>query len=519
MLNKFISENKNVKPRFLPMKKKFLLLISLLTSASLFGQTFWHRYTHVSYSYNSSVLTPDGGLMVACNAVDTNYITAQLMKLDVAGNIVWYKQLDEMPWNNHARFDHLIRTSDSCYLAIGSMYSGTTYGGLGMHKFDIDGTTKWTKIIYPSSCSGVTGSYESHCAVEAKDKGFVLSGSCGAGGAQGMFIFKTDSMGNPEWFKTFYDGGSPEWIFRNLCLDSDSGFVFFNQYTNLNKDALLIHTDKSGNLLMSATLDSTNGPSLNAIFNIDGDVYLCFNNGFVKSKLDTTPFWLSTYQFPYGGYKFKSMEKCMNSDLILSWDVLGGVFGTLRTDSNSIPRWAHANNPGKIAGEFYERTDGNLILRATQAFSQTTTNEVIVFDSTGSMDCFGGPIAVLRDSVLERFQYSPVNEIACNLAVFVPTTNWHDVGSMVDLCIGASTADGVAPHIEVFPNPTTGKIRLDGLHAPYSLEVTGIDGKQIVAMETKDQFVTLDLTGYSKGIYIVRLTNSASSIVTKIVLQ
>ena len=427
--------------------------------------------------------------------------------------------MDQMPWLNRGRFDDIIRTNDSCYLAIGNLYSGSTYAGLVMHKYDINGMSKWTKIIYPSSCNGITGSYESHCVIEAKDHGFAVSGSCGAPGGEGMFLFKTDSAGNPEWFRAYYDYNDLDFWFRNLCQDQDSGFVFFNQYANLNKDALIIHTDKSGNLLMSATLDSTNYPSLNALFNIDGDVYLCFVNGFVKSNLDTSGFWLPTYTTQFGNYKFKSMEKCMNSDLILSWDLLGGAFGTLRTDANGIPLWARANIPGQVAGEFYERPDRRLIYQGTHAYAQNTFTEVILFDSTGNMDCFNGPTPVLRDSILEKLSHTSVFETPCSLAVYVPPVNWHEVGIVSDNCLGASVADNSYLHFEAFPNPTTGIIQLKGLEAPCTIEVFGIDGRRIISLDTRERILNLDFSGYPKGLYAIRLLKDESATVLKIVLQ
>ena len=499
------------------MKKIFLLLVAGLLSCNLFSQTFWNQYTPSFYYYNASTLTPDGGLMIVTNSTDSSWIVPRLMRIDSAGNIVWSRQSDLMPDFNRGRFVDIIRTYDSCYVAIGQMLSGATHEGILMHKFDVNGITKWTKMIYPVSCNtGITGGYESHCIVEAKDHGFAVSGSCGAPGGEGMFLFKTDSAGDPQWFKVYYDFNDLEFWFRNLCQDSDSGFVFFNQYGSSNKDALLIHTDKSGNLLLSATLDSLNGSSLNALFNFDGQIYLCFDNGFIRSNLDTTNFWLQRFIFPFGGYQFKSMEKCMNSDFILSWNLQGGPFGTLRTDSAGLPLWAHIQFPNLIAGEFFERPNRQLVFQGTNLGG---TTEVIQFDSTGNMDCFDLPVSITRDSVPEGIHATSTNEAVCGIAVYVPPLTWHDTGTMTELCEGASLVDHLTSYIEVYPNPTTGKIRLSGLDSHYSLDVTGIDGRRIVAMETMDQSVDLDLSGYPKGIYVIRLTGNEVPMVIKIVLQ
>jgi hypothetical protein len=371
----------------------------------------------------------------------------------------------------------------------------------------------------PVSCNGnITGIYESHCIIEAKDSGLVISGSCGAPGGEGMILFKTDSLGNPQWFNAYYDNNDLNFWYRNLCRDNDSGFVFFDQYGALNKDALLIHTDKSGNTLMSATMDSLNGSSLNGIYNIDGKMYLCFNNGFIKTNLDTTSFWLPRYNFPVGGYKFNSMEKCMNSDFIFSWTMQGAAFGTLRTDSAGIPIWGHQQNKSLIADDFSERPDGKLIFLGTN-LSGTSYTEAILFDSFGNMDCSDTAVAVTRDSVPEGIHPTPATEVACAIAVYVPNLTWHDAGSVTDLCIGASTVEHEFSRIEIFPNPSSGKFRVTGLNGSCTIEVMSIDGQQISSVKTEKQTEDLDLSNYPKGIYAIRILGDRFPTMMKVVLQ
>jgi len=502
-----------------PMKRISLLLISLLFSCNLFSQQFWHQYSPTYFYFNASTPTPDGGLMIVTNATDSTWLVPRMMRIDSVGNIIWSIQADLFPDFNPGRFVDVIPTYDNCYVAVGQMMSGSTYAGLLLHKFDVNGTAKWTKLLYPVSCGGnITGGYESHCIIEAKDNGLVVSGSCGAQGGEGMFIFKTDSSGNPQWFKVYYDNNDLNFWYRNLCRDNDSGFVFFNQYGSMNKDGFLIHTDKSGNTLMSATLDSLNGSSLNALFNFDGQMYLCFDNGFIKTNLDTGNFWLPRYTFPFGGYQFKSMEKCMNSDFIISWSLQGGSFGTLRTDSTGIPVWAHNQNKMLIANDFFERPDGKLIFQGTNLMG-TNYTEVILFDSTGNMDCFDPPVSVTFDSVPEGLHLSPGYEVACGMAVYVPSLTWHDVGAMTDLCVGANATNHDAPRIEVFPNPTSGKFKLTGLSGTSAIEVVGIDGRHVTSIETNDQSVNIDLSNYPKSIYAIRIIKDGIPNMIKIVLE
>jgi len=501
------------------MKKFYLLLFAGILSVGVYAQSYWKQYSPALFTYNASIPTPDKGLIIVTNAVDSNWTVARLMRLDSSGDIVWSIQMNLLPFMNAGRFVDIIQTNDSNYLAVGQMNSGNMIMGLFIHKFDINGMAIWSKMILPDSCGGsIFGGYESHCVIESKDHGFAISGSTGAAVGNGMFLLKTDSAGNPQWFKTYYDYNNLKFWYRNLCQDNDSGYVLFNQYNSLNRDAFLIHADQNGNILLSATLNVNNNVTLNALYNIDGKVYLCFENGFIQSNLDTLDFWLPTYvinQLP--GYKFKSIENCRNSDLVLSMTA-NQAFGTLRTDSAGIPIWANAFSLGPIPNDMFEYPDGKLILQGTTPGGNFCA-DAILLNSTGNSDCFNGPAAVTMDSVLERLHFVPAMETACSLSVYIPLSDWHNTGTAVTLCQENYVHPVASMMMSVFPNPTTGQIQLSGLNMPCTIEVFSMDGKKLVSEEVNDKMVNVDLSGYPKGVYVIRMVNASALSVAKIILQ
>src|SRR6185295_15520045 len=145
------------------MKSLYLFLLAVLLCDGLYAQTFSKKYSPTYYTYNSSILTPDGGLLIATNATDSSWMVPRLMRIDSSGGIVWSTQMNLLPEMNRGRFVDIVATYDSCYLAVGQMMSGSTYAGIFMHKFDGNGVAKWSKLITPNSCNAsIFGTYESH---------------------------------------------------------------------------------------------------------------------------------------------------------------------------------------------------------------------------------------------------------------------------------------------------------------------------------------------------------------------
>lgn len=79
-------------------------------------------------------------------------------------------------------------------------------------------------------------------------------------------------------------------------------------------------------------------------------------------------------------------------------------------------------------------------------------------------------------------------------------------------------------NFEIYPNPGTGKFNLDftGLKGDYKLEIYNLAGSLIKSEIMKlngDDSRNLDISGYEKGMYMVRLTNGVSNLVKKLVVN
>jgi hypothetical protein len=117
-------------------------------------------------------------------------------------------------------------------------------------KTDENGDTLWTKTF-----GGINN--DRACTVQQTyDNGYAIFGttnSFGNGGDDFLF-WKTDSLGNTEWFKTY--GGITNEIANEGCQLPDSNYVIVGDTVGQNPKAWLIKTDKYGNFIWGRTIGS-----------------------------------------------------------------------------------------------------------------------------------------------------------------------------------------------------------------------------------------------------------------------
>lgn len=508
-------------------RRLHFFMIMLMLNVSSHAQTFWYKYSPTYFFYNSSVVTPDLGLIIAANATDTTaYMVARIMRIDSVGNMIWSKQMDLTPDTGREMFADIIATSDSCYLAAGTFYQGGgNTGGICIHKFDPDGNTKWVHVLSPDSCSNyITGGYSTFSVIEAADKGFVISGSLATFNASGIFMLKTDSTGNPEWFRAYNNSSDDlRYLYKNLCRDQDSGFVMFTQFYDLNQDAMLVHVDKSGNLIWSAALDSTNAMMLNAIYNFNGEVYLSFDKAFAKTNLDTADIHLTLHTpaaFP--SIDFRTISKCFNGDFAVVYVTSNGtthVTGNLRTDSLGNFKSAHVYDALQFPDQITELPDGRFLYGGTGTSNSTFYTDVILFDTAMSIPCYEDTISFLTDTLTERLHFAPVTETICYMASYDPAISWHDVGTVIDYCAYAKIPSIEKSGINIFPNPTKGDLHLSGNEMNAEISLYSISGSKLFARRSTAQIQDLDLTPYPKGVYVLQVSGQVTVTRVKIILQ
>ncbi|MBE0524671.1 MAG: PKD domain-containing protein [Methanosarcinales archaeon] len=155
------------------------------------------------------------------------------------------------------------QTGDSGYISAGSTGSyGSGDGDFWLIKIDTNGNMQWNQTF------GGTGGDWAESIQQTSDGGFIIAGTTTSYGA-GYFDFwliKTDSKGKEQWNQTF-EGSGDDWA-HSVIQTSDGGYVITGKtgplYDNVNydqndnlDDMWLVKTDSKGNMEWYNSFGST----------------------------------------------------------------------------------------------------------------------------------------------------------------------------------------------------------------------------------------------------------------------
>ncbi|MCH8902832.1 MAG: gliding motility-associated C-terminal domain-containing protein [Bacteroidetes bacterium] len=177
---------------------------------------------------------------------------AYVIRTDGAGNIMWTSTFGIGGSDTPYGFDI---TYDGGLILAGHRVAGANVRGY-LARLNSTGTLLWQKLY-----GGSTFRSSPYSVFELPDSGFIALGRTNEFGAgdYDMYVIRTDSVGSLLWSKTY--GTASEELGRTLNLTADSGFVFIG-YTyggSLGgRDAMMIKTDKLGNLSWSMTYGGVN---------------------------------------------------------------------------------------------------------------------------------------------------------------------------------------------------------------------------------------------------------------------
>lgn len=296
---------------------------------------------------NSVQQTTDGGYIItgynSSHPVYSLLDDVYLIKTDLQGNLLWHKKIgnddtDQGYW--------VQQTIEGGYVIIGFTWSyDSNSRDVYLLKTDSQGNLEWYNTF------GGSENDEGYCVQQTTDGGYVITGytkSYGAGYFD-IYLIKTDSQGNKEWIKTF--GGTDTDIGYSIQQTSDGGYIITgqtNSYENNKEKVYLIKTDSKGNQNWYRTFDglgSSIGKSIQQTFDggyiiagttwdsstIRASVYL------IKTNSEGIQSWYKTF----GGtddYKGNSVRQTSDGGYIITGSIQkynGGGFDVIiiKTDS------------------------------------------------------------------------------------------------------------------------------------------------------------------------------------------
>jgi hypothetical protein len=183
--------------------------------------------------------TPDHGFMIGGTIIN-NGADGMIFHVDSAGTILWVKKYD-IGYND--LIDCVTRTSDNNYV-----FGGTTANNITvkmyLHKIDENANEIWLK----SYQAGYGSDNRCRKVIETKDYGLGITGLHDSSIDDGVYLMKTDNLGNYLWSTRFGDANYNEAY--SLAQTFDNGYIltggtqiFTGQW---QFDAYIIKTDSTG---------------------------------------------------------------------------------------------------------------------------------------------------------------------------------------------------------------------------------------------------------------------------------
>ena len=94
----------------------------------------------------------------------------------------------------------------------------------------------------------------------------------------------------------------------------------------------------------------------------------------------------------------------------------------------------------------------------------------------------------------------------------------HSLSNLDDYEISTSINKIVTDGIKVYPNPTTGKVFIEGENINF-IEVLNVNGQTIYTQQVNANTANIDLSDRTKGIYFIKIRNNKTVLTYKIILE
>ena len=229
------------------------------------GNQQWYKTFGGSYDDSAASVqqTTDGGYIIAgytYSYSSTLYADVYLIKTDSSGIQQWFKTFG----GSYGDWAYSVQqTTDGGYIIVGGTSSygsnigSTSYADVYLIKTDSSGNQQWYKTF------GGSSNENGYMVQQTSDGGYILAGyteSYGSGGVD-VYLIKTDSSGNQQWYKTF--GGSYDDDANSVQQTTDGGYLMagFYSYSSGSYDAYLVKTASNGNLQWQETFGGSSNES------------------------------------------------------------------------------------------------------------------------------------------------------------------------------------------------------------------------------------------------------------------
>ncbi|MBW8049725.1 MAG: PKD domain-containing protein [Cytophagales bacterium] len=359
------------------------------------GNLLWSK-TYGGWSgedFVYGIQTNDGGFIMTTHthSFGPNVLgDILLVKTDSSGSLQWSKHIG----GNSGDAGYFVnQTSENGYIVTGYSQSfGAGNGDIYLLQLDSLGNLQWTKTIGGSAFD--YGVY----VEQTNDNGYIILGTTGSFGvgSNDICIFKTDSIGNLLWFKTY---GGTDWDKPSFMRGTkDGGYIIAGETASFGvgfMNILLLKVDSLGNLKWSKTY----GDSITFTDIRSSSIQQTEDNGFIFTGN-------ATHFSPYKNYV-----------LIVKTDSIGNLLWNTTTGERDFwirgPSVLKVNDGGFImAGEtvnitgsgrdiHFLKTDslgntgcGDSLINLTVIIPTLTVSDTTPFSSSGGIDSIAAVVEI-----------------------------------------------------------------------------------------------------------------------------
>lgn len=388
------------------MKSTFLIILLFLFTSLAAAQAPDTAWTTTCGGFlndygNSVDITADGDYIVVGEtySIESGSYDIYLVNISSSGDTIWSKTYGgiQSEYGNA-----VIRTSDGGFAVAGETRSfGSGSYDIYLLKTDSSGDTLWARTY------GGDDYEEGHSIVQTFDGGYIITGSTRSSGLgyDDVCLVKTDSLGNPDWIRTY--GGVNHDCGNWVELTPDGGFIIAGESESFPVYTLygyVIKTDADGDTLWTKTYG---GEFDDAFYCIqptsDGGYILAgfttsFGAGMADGwlvKIDELgdTLWTRTYGGPNDDYIYSVRQTSDSGYILAGWSESYHIGGSdvyiIKTDSLGDITWSgNYGGQGADIGKAIKQTsdDGYIIAGSTSSYG-AGNNDVYVIrllsDETG----------------------------------------------------------------------------------------------------------------------------------------
>lgn len=493
------------------MKTKTMLPKILLFSCLLFGLNATAQYVQ-----QAKVVSPDRESRDeygTATDIRGDYAISGTPRYNIAAGAAYIYELNrDGEWRHFqtlipddaqemAEFGGAVKMAENyIVVASGRADIGTAIRAGALYVYDYNGSS-WdfsTKLV-ASDYSSDAKLGMNNTTVDAEGETIVSGAPADGGWVGSVYVFERSEGIWNEVQKIENPANTNDTFGISVALSGDTMVVGANESNGLKGSAYVYVKDATGTWVMEQQItgsDSASGDYFGSSVTIDGETIVvgAYGNNSVKGaayifKKDTSGDWVEVQK------------------LVSSTQIPDAHFG-----------WQceiKGNNIVVSAPHVYAFTQGEVFMFQEDTSGEWVETQIIQGEDSVSEDFYGWAVSMYEDQIMVGAPWEDEDENGEN-----PVDRAGSAYIFKTTTLGSEDFNAVANKIAAYPNPSENTYTIESsIKTINNIHVYGINGVVIQELNTiSNNVLTLDVQGYSKGMYLVNIEfEDGSSAIKKLI--